>query len=200
MVMVDNSMGLEILFDYLRMESVIWTNREVAMIRSFDGKTPQIAESAFISEEAYVIGDVEIGENSGIFPGAIIRGDFAKIKVGQNTMVEDNCVIHTGVPIEIGDNIIFGHSVVVHCLKIGNNCLIGNNSILLDNSKIGNYCIVAAGCLVPQGMIVPDYSMVMGLPGVVTSLPPERRRMLQHGSQAYAPLLEKYKRQPELKS
>ena len=62
------------------------------MIRSFNGKTPQIAESAFVSEAAYVVGDVEIGENSSVWPGAVIRGDFGQIKIGQNTQVEDNCV------------------------------------------------------------------------------------------------------------
>ena len=68
------------------------------MIRSFNGKTPRIAESAFISEAAYVIGDVEIGENSSVWPGAVIRGDMGKITIGDNTAIEDNCVIHSGSP------------------------------------------------------------------------------------------------------
>ena len=68
------------------------------MIKSFRGKTPRIAESAFISEAAYIVGDVEIGENSSIWPGAVIRGDFGKIKIGENTAVEDNSVIHSGSP------------------------------------------------------------------------------------------------------
>ncbi len=68
------------------------------MIRSFNGKTPRIAESAFVSEAAYIVGDVEIGENCSIWPGAVIRADFGKIKIGTNTAVEDNCVIHSGSP------------------------------------------------------------------------------------------------------
>ena len=83
------------------------------MIRKFNGKTPKIHPSAFVSEAAYVVGDVEIGENSGVFPGTVIRGDFANIKIGSNTMIEDNCVVHTGSPMEIGDNVIIGHGVVV---------------------------------------------------------------------------------------
>ncbi len=122
------------------------------MIRSFNGKTPKLAESSFVSEAAYVIGDVELGENSGVWPGAIIRGDFAGIKIGHNTMVEDNCVLHTGTPMEIGDNVIIGHSVVVHGKKIGNNNLIGNNATILDNAQIGSFCIIGAGCLVSPGM------------------------------------------------
>jgi carbonic anhydrase/acetyltransferase-like protein (isoleucine patch superfamily) len=67
------------------------------MIRGFNGKTPRIAESAFISETAYIIGDVEIGEHSSVWPGAVIRADFGKAKIGKNSAVEDNCVIHMRV-------------------------------------------------------------------------------------------------------
>ena len=79
--------------------------QEVTVIRSLNGKTPRIAESAFVSEAAYVVGDVEVGEGSGIWPGAIIRGDFSSIKVGNNTMIQDNAVVHAEVPMEIGDNV-----------------------------------------------------------------------------------------------
>jgi len=114
------------------------------MIKSFDGKKPRIAKSAFVSEAAYVIGDVEIGENSSVWPGAVIRGDFASIKIGGNSTVQDNSVLHTDInaPMEIGDNVLIGHGVVLHGLEIGNNTLIGNNATLLDESKIGSFCIV----------------------------------------------------------
>lgn len=170
------------------------------MIRSFGNKTPRIAESAFVSEAAYVIGDVEIGEDSGVFPGAVIRGDFASIKIGRNSMVEDNCVIHTGEPLEIGDRVTIGHNVVMHGLKIGNHCLIGNNATILDKSIIGNFCIIAAGCLLSPGMKVPDNSMVMGLPGVVKPLSSAMKKRLEGNGQAYARLLKQYKQQFELKS
>ncbi|MDP2919085.1 MAG: gamma carbonic anhydrase family protein [Dehalococcoidia bacterium] len=170
------------------------------MIRSFEGKTPRIAESAFVSEAAYVIGDVEIGENSGVFPGAVIRGDFARIKIGNGTMVEDGTIIHSGSDVEIGDNCTIGHSVVAHGTRIGNNCLIGNNATILDNAKVGNHCVIAAGSLIPQGTEVPDYSMVMGIPGVIKEISPALRQRLQSGNQAYAQLLKRYKKQPELGS
>ena len=83
------------------------------MIRSFRGKTPRIADSAFVSEVAYVVGDVEIGEDSSVWPGAIIRGDFAPIRIGRNTHVEDNTLVHSGEPLTIGDNVLVGHGVVV---------------------------------------------------------------------------------------
>jgi carbonic anhydrase/acetyltransferase-like protein (isoleucine patch superfamily) len=172
------------------------------MIRSFNGKTPHVAESAFISEAAYVIGDVEIGENSGVFPGAVIRGDFASIKIGNNTMVEDGSIIHSGVPVEIGDYCTIGHSVVMHGIKVGNNCLLGNNSTVLDNVKIGSHCIIAAGALVSPNTEVPDNSMVMGVPGVITPVSPDRRQRPRsgQGGMTYADLVKLYKQQKELGS
>ena len=166
------------------------------MIRSFNGKTPKIAESAFVSETAYVIGDVEIGENSGIWPGAIVRGDFAGIKIGCNTMVEDNSVVHSGVPMEIGDNVMIGHSVVAHGIKIGNNTLIGNNATILDNAQIGSFCVIGAGCVVSQGMEIPDNSFAVGVPAEIKGqISSERRLGLQRGSQSYGELLRRYKEQ-----
>jgi carbonic anhydrase/acetyltransferase-like protein (isoleucine patch superfamily) len=167
------------------------------MIRSFNGKTPRVADSAFVSEAAYVIGDVEIGEGSGIFPGAVIRADFASIKIGRNTMVEDNSVIHSGGPVEIGDNVTIGHSVVVHCSKIGNNNLIGNNATLLDDAEIGNFCIIGAGCLVSQGMKIPDNSFVVGIPAEIKRrVAPERWQRRRRGSGGgYADLVKLYKEQ-----
>ena len=100
------------------------------MIKAFDGKTPQIAPTAFVSEAAYIIGDVEIGENSSIWPGAVIRGDFTSIKVGHNSQIEDNCVVHAGSPLVIGDNVHIGHGAVIHCSRIGNNVLIGSKATL----------------------------------------------------------------------
>jgi carbonic anhydrase/acetyltransferase-like protein (isoleucine patch superfamily) len=167
------------------------------MIRSFNGKTPRVADSAFVSEVAYVIGDVEIGDGSGIFPGAVIRADFASIKIGRNTMVEDNSVIHSGGSVEIGDNVTIGHSVVVHCSKIGNNNLIGNNATLLDDAEIGNFCIIGAGCLVSQGMKIPDNSFVVGIPAEIKrQVAPERwqRRRSGRGG-GYSDLVKLYKEQ-----
>jgi len=171
------------------------------MIRSFDGKTPRIAPSAFISENAYVIGDVEIGENSGVFPGAVIRGDFASIKIGSGTMIEDNCVVHSGSPVEIGDNNTIGHNVVLHGTKIGNNCLIGNNATILDNAKVGDFCVIAANSLVSQGAEIPDCSLVVGTPGAVKSeISAAMKKRLQSGNQAYQKLIKRYQQQPDLNS
>jgi len=166
------------------------------LIRSFNGKTPQIANSAFVSEAAYVIGDVHVGEGSGIFPGAVIRGDFASIKIGKNTMVEDNSVIHTGVPMEIGDNVIIGHGAVIHGKRVGDHNLIGNNATILDEAEIGNNCIVAAGCLVPPEMKIPDNTLAKGVPAKITKRDVKRSLQgMEQGVRVYRTLAEQYKKE-----
>jgi carbonic anhydrase/acetyltransferase-like protein (isoleucine patch superfamily) len=166
------------------------------MIRSFDGKTPRIASSAFVSEAAYVVGDVEIGEGSGIWPGAVIRGDFATIKIGCNTMVEDNTVVHSGGMIEIGDNVIIGHNVVVHCRRIGHHCLVGNNATILEDAEVGDLCIVAAGAVVGSGKVIPEGSLVAGVPGRVKGrVSAGQRQRLEQGSAVYLELTQRYKAQ-----
>ncbi|MCK4965173.1 MAG: gamma carbonic anhydrase family protein [Dehalococcoidia bacterium] len=145
------------------------------MIKSFRGKTPKIHETAFISKQAYIVGDVEIGEGAGIWPGTVIRGDSAKIVIGKNTQIEDNCTVHSGVPMTIGENVLIGHNVVVHCARIGDNVLIGNNATLLDNAEIGQYSVVGANALVNMGMKVPERTLAFGVPAKITSEVPEER-------------------------
>jgi carbonic anhydrase/acetyltransferase-like protein (isoleucine patch superfamily) len=171
------------------------------MVRSFNGKTPKIAKSAFISKTAYIIGDVEIGENCVVMPGAVIRADFGKITIGNNTVVEDNCVIHSGsldgiVDVVIGDNVIIGHGAVSNCRKVGNNVLIGMNATILHDAEIGDLCIIAAGSLVGQGAKVPDKSFVTGIPGKVKKEVSKQQLLwTQLGSQAYVELAKQYKKE-----
>jgi carbonic anhydrase/acetyltransferase-like protein (isoleucine patch superfamily) len=168
------------------------------MIQSFEDKIPKIAESAYVHEMSCIIGDVEIGEDSVVFPGAIIRGDLGHIKIGHNTAIEDNTVVHSGADMEIGDYVTIGHSVVVHGTKIGNNCLIGNNATVLDNSKIGNFCVIAAGCVVSPRAEIPDNSMVVGVPGVIKGQVSEAmRQLLQNGYQFHDRLIKRYKNQKQ---
>lgn len=164
------------------------------MIKSFDGKEPNIHQSAYICRTACVIGDVEIGEESGVWPGTVIRGDFASIRIGRQTIIEDNCVVHCGAPMEIGHNVIIGHSVVVHGRKIGNNTLIGSNSTILDNSEIGDYCVIGAGCVVSPGMKIPDRSYVLGVPGRIKGeVKAGFMKRLEAGNRSYLAFFEKYR-------
>ena len=146
------------------------------MIKSFNGKTPKIAKSACIDESAYIMGDVEIGENCMVFPGAVLRGDFAGIKVGQDVWIEDNCVLHAGPDnLIIGDNVIIGHGAMINCHRIGSNVLVGMHATLLHEAEIGNYCIIGAATLVGEGMEVPDNSFVVGVPGKIRGKPTEKQ-------------------------
>jgi len=164
------------------------------MIKAFNGKEPKISESAYVCQTAYIIGDVQIGEQSGIWPGVVIRGDFAPIRIGQRTIIEDNSVVHCGSPMEIGNNVIIGHSVVVHGKKIGSNTLIGNNATILDNSEIGDYCVIGAGCLVSPGMKIPDRSFVLGVPGKIQGeVKSGVMKRLESGNRSYLAFFDKYR-------
>jgi carbonic anhydrase/acetyltransferase-like protein (isoleucine patch superfamily) len=173
------------------------------MIRSFNGKTPRIHESAFISETAYIIGDVEIGENSSVWPGAVVRGDLGKITIGKNTVIEDNCIIHSGRPsfppnidVTFGDNVIMGHGAVSNACRIGNNVIIGMNSTLLHDVEIGDYAIIAAGCVVKEKMKIPEKSFVVGVPAVVKGkISQEQLWWSQNSPKIYQELSQQYKKE-----
>lgn len=140
----------------------------------FEGKKPQIHKSAFIHPRATVIGDVEIGPNSSVWPGAVVRGDFAKIKIGKNTSILDNAVIHPAdiysegeisyVPAEIGDNVIVQHQAIVHGAKVENGCFIGANSMVSDNAVVKRNSCVGMGAVVLENTTVFPETIVVGIP------------------------------------
>ncbi|HJX69486.1 MAG TPA: gamma carbonic anhydrase family protein [Dehalococcoidia bacterium] len=166
------------------------------MVKTFNAKTPKIAPTAFVSEAAYVIGDVEIGENSSIWPGAVVRGDVASIKIGDNSQIEDNCVVHTGRPMVIGDSVHIGHGAVIHCSRIGDMVLIGNHATVLDDAEIGDSCLIAANSLVREGMKIPNDSFVAGMPAEVKGkITPVQVARIEGGVKAYIKLAQEYKQQ-----
>lgn len=144
------------------------------MIVPFEGKTPQIADSAWIAPGATIIGDVVIGERCSVWPGAVIRGDYAPIRIGADVNVQDNAVIHTDEPLTIGDDVTIGHAVVLHCREVGDDVLLGNNATLLPGAVIGSHSLVAAGALVAPREQVPEHSLVLGVPGKVRQTEPDR--------------------------
>lgn len=172
------------------------------MIRGFNGKTPRIAESAFVSEAAYIVGDVEIGENSSVWPGAVIRGDFNSIRIGKHTSVEDMCVIHSGSGYAadegtiIGDRVHIGHGAVIDCRKIGNDVLIGMNATVLHDVEIGDFSVIAAGCVVSQGMKIPDRSFLAGVPAKIKGEVSEQQLWwVTEGTRLYDELARQYKQE-----
>jgi carbonic anhydrase/acetyltransferase-like protein (isoleucine patch superfamily) len=165
------------------------------MIKTYDGRTPVVPESAFVSRTALVMGDVDLGEQVGVWPGAVIRGDFARIRIGAGTIIEDNVVVHTGSEMVIGENVIVGHGAVVHCRRVGSNSLIANNATLLDDAEIGSFCIVGAGAVVTPGMKVPDRSLVFGVPGrICGEVKPQQRKRLERGNASYLRMFEQYRK------
>ena len=124
-------------------------HRGPTVIIPFGGKTPQIAESAWIAPGATIIGDVVIGERSSVWPGAVIRGDYAPIRIGADVNVQDNVVLHCDEALTIGNDVTIGHAVVVHGREIGDEVLIGNNATVMPGVVIGSNSIVGAGALVP---------------------------------------------------
>jgi carbonic anhydrase/acetyltransferase-like protein (isoleucine patch superfamily) len=148
-------------------------------VRAVGDKVPVLAPTAWVSEAAYVVGDVHLGDGSSVWPGAVVRGDFGSLRIGDNTVIEDNCVVHSGTLMTIGDNVLIGHSVVVHCGSIGSNCLIGSATTLLDDAVIGDHCLVAAGSLVLGRTVVPSRSFVSGSPATIVPIPAKHLEMLE---------------------
>lgn len=140
------------------------------MIESFQNLRPKIHESAFIAETAVVIGDVEIGENSSVWYGSILRGDVNYIRIGARTNIQDACVIHVSSKTHstvLEDEITLGHRVTLHGCYVETGCLIGIGAVVLDGVRIGRNSLVAAGSLVTPGTEIPPGSLVMGSPAKV---------------------------------
>ena len=155
------------------------------MIRSFSGTTPVIHPTVFISEACYIVGAVEIGENSSVWPGAVIRGDLGRITIGRNSVIQDTCVIHADDILDIGDNVLVTHGAVIHGRRVGNNVLIGVNAVILEGAEIGDYCLIGAGAVVRAGATIPDHSLVIGVPGQVRPLSQENLKRLEAPTASY---------------
>lgn len=138
------------------------------MIKNFGKKKPKVDPSVFVSEDAYLVGDIKIGRNSSVWPGAVLRADRFRIQIGRNCSIQDNCVVHAGVAdVIIGDNVTVGHSSVIHCFRIGNNVLIGMHTSLGMFVEIGDECIIGAHSMVKDNLKIPARSLVMGVPAKI---------------------------------
>ncbi len=125
--------------------------------------------AAFVAENATVRGDVTVGKGSSIFFGAVVRTELVPITIGEDTNIQDNCILHTdaGFPLTVGSGCTIGHGTILHGCTVGDNTLIGMGTIVLNGAVIGRDCIVGAGSLVPQGMVIPDGSMAFGSPAKI---------------------------------
>jgi gamma-carbonic anhydrase len=151
------------------------------MIRPFRGVMPRIAESAYIDLSAQVIGDVVIGERSSVWPNVSIRGDVNYIRVGDETSIQDNSVLHVDhdlYPCIVGSRVTVGHRVVLHGCEVADGVLIGIGAVVLNGAKIGKGAVIAAGALVVEGADIPPHTLAMGMPARVKRevTPPEHER------------------------
>jgi phenylacetic acid degradation protein len=136
------------------------------MIYEFDGFRPVVAESAFVHPLAAVIGNVTIGRDVYVGPGAALRGDWGAIEIGDGSNIQENCVIHAfpGVTVVLEEAAHLGHGAIVHGARIGRNALVGMNAVIMDHARIGPGAIVGALSFVKEGMEVPERMIVAGNP------------------------------------
>lgn len=141
------------------------------MIKSFQNIAPKIDKTAFIAENAVIIGDVEIGENASVWYNCVLRGDVNHIRIGAGTNIQDGTIIHVSrgaeFPTIIENNVTVGHSATIHGCYIESGSLIGIGAIILDGARIGKNSLIAAGSLVTPNTIIPERSFVLGAPARV---------------------------------
>lgn len=132
-------------------------------------KEKNFEQNIFLAPGTHIVGNVEIGNNVGIWYNAVVRGDMEGITIGDNSNVQDNCTLHTGngFALTIGNGVTIGHNAIVHGCTVGDNTVIGMGSILLNGAKVGKNCIIGAGALVTGKMEIPDNSMAFGNPAKV---------------------------------
>ena len=158
-------------------------------------KKPKVHPTSMVAPNSSIIGDVVIGAHTSIWPGAILRGDYGKIRVGANCSLQDNVVVHcssenAGV---IGNGVTVAHSAIVHACKIGDECLIGAGAIIFDGAKIGTYSIIGVGTVVLEGRTIPPRSVAVGAPAKVIRRATETDvRNIRESYRAYVKMAKRY--------
>ncbi|MDO9321283.1 MAG: gamma carbonic anhydrase family protein [Pseudomonas sp.] len=156
-------------------------------IRTYQGMTPQLGTQVFVDPTAVVLGDVTLGDNSSVWPLAVIRGDMQRIRIGARTSVQDGCVLHIthagpfnpeGFPLLIGDDVTIGHQALLHGCTVGNRVLIGMACIVMDGAVIEDQVVLGAGSLVPPGKRLLSGYLYVGRPA-------QQVRALSDKEQAY---------------
>ena len=173
-------------------------------IRTFNGKTPDIAGSAYVDDSAIVIGDVTIGEDSSLWPMVVARGDVNSIMIGARTNIQDGCILHVthdgkfspgGFALKIGDDVTVGHRVTLHACAVGNLCLIGMSSTVMDGAVLGDKLILGAGSLVPNGKRLEGGYLYVGSPAKrVRELTAEEFEILEYSARHYVKLKDQHRK------
>lgn len=164
-------------------------------IRPYKGVWPRIAASAYVDPAAVVIGDVELGEDASVWPGAVIRGDVNAIRIGARTSVQDGAILHVthdgpytpgGLPLLIGADVTIGHGAILHACTVEDACLIGTRATLLDGAIVRRHGFVGAGALLPPGKEVGTGELWLGSPARFARRLSEREiEQLHYSAQHY---------------
>ena len=142
-------------------------------IRPFEGHAPKLGAAAYVDEHALVVGDVEIGDDSSVWPMTVLRGDVHQIRVGARTNIQDGSIVHVthdsehnpgGLPTCIGDEVTIGHRAVLHACTVGNRCLIGMGALVLDGAVLEDETLLAAGSLAAPGATLEGGYLWVGAP------------------------------------
>jgi carbonic anhydrase/acetyltransferase-like protein (isoleucine patch superfamily) len=164
---------------------------------SLDGIDPQVPASGrwWIAPDASVIGRVRLGEEVGIWFGAVLRGDNEWIEIGARTNVQDGSVLHTdpGFPLKVGEGCTIGHRAIVHGCTIGDNSLVGMGAIVMNGAKVGNNCIIGAGAIVTEGKVFADNSLLVGAPArAIRTTDEKAHALLKLAASTYTDRLPRY--------
>lgn len=166
------------------------------MIKTILGKTPMVHESCFVAENATIVGDVVVGDNSNIWYGVVIRSEGQPTVIGKNTNIQENSTVHIDhdFPTTIGDDVTIGHNCIIHGCTIKNNVLVGMGSIILNGAEIGENTIIGAGSLVTQNKKIPSGVLCMGSPAkVVRELTAEEIESIKTSANHYVQVGEIHK-------
>lgn len=168
------------------------------MIYALGDLKPEFRGNYFAADSARLIGLCIIENNVSIWFGAVIRADNDRITVGENSSIQDNCVIHAdpGFPVNIGRDVTVGHMAMVHGCTVGDGSLVGIKSVILNGAVIGKECLIGANSLIPEGKVIPDRSLVLGSPGkVMRQLNDEDIARLREGVSHYVKKIKRYREQ-----
>ena len=149
----------------------------------------------FVAGNATVIGDITVGNQVGIWFGAVIRADKDRIVIGDRSNIQDNCVVHTskGFPVTIGNDVSIGHGAILHGCTINNKVLVGMGAIILNGAKIGSGSIIGAGTVVTEGKEIPPNSVVIGVPGkILKQTDPDQQQHILNNASSYVELAREY--------
>ena len=172
-------------------------------LRPYLNQFPRLGQRVWVDPAATVIGDVELGDDVSIWPGAVIRGDVNFIRIGARSNLQDQCVVHVthagphgppgGVPTVIGEDVTVGHGAIIHACNIGDACLIGMGAIVLDGARIERNGFVGAGAVVPPGKVVASGELWLGNPArCVRRLGEAEIEQLYYSAQHYLKLKDRY--------